>query len=707
MRLKYIYLGIASFLVTFCLVLTLVIPAFDKRFDVFNLYSKPRQELKPLAENDSAAYDFWYPPANSFGMGIQKTVNWTYWKQWLNNSFYWTSQRSTNKVSWTDASSYLKVNTKYNTDNGTAKISIVLNTTGADQNYYYRFMLNCNESLRQMVNHSSLYEYVLTLPCNMTEDYNITYNFSDLKPLLQQGVITVNSGVTNNIFWSAVSTVTRIQPNRLFTIDPTFGYTSATSSAYIIELKTAGTNDTAPSSGTADNITVMLKYITSNSLWSINCSLYTFVTPTSSTPFILATTGRSMHVTNTFAWYVFTFPDPKPSIIAGHKYSIFVQANNSPGTIDIAYDALTGRNFLYSGALTYCQWPDPLVTSLSLNYVASIYCSYTPTSSKSWHILSNTINGSIYNSTISLWHILSNTINGSIYNSSINSWHVISNTINGSIYNLTGSWKILSNTINGSIYNNSGLWKTISNTINGSIYNKTGTWKILSNTINGSIYNISMGGTWHIISNSINGSIYNSSVSLWHILSNTINGSIYNVSMGGTWHIISNTINGSIFNMTYPWHVISSSINGSIYNASSPDMIQITNPKPSNNSLQWPINVTLSVTITHLKKGNMNITWYWGNSTANATHYLGSTVNVGNGTYYMHIQPANVSFTNFSWKVYVNSGSDSAQSIFKFKTSTKSILFLGTGARDRFALGLTLGGMLFFVIGIYLWKRKT
>ena len=137
MRLKYIYLGIASFLVTFCLVLTLIIPAFDKRFDIFNLYSKPN-ELNPLSVNDSRAYDIYYPPQNTFG-GAFKTVNWTYWKQWLNDSFYWICRKSSNGNTWIDADQFLHVKMKYNETNSTEKISIILNTTGADQNYYYRF----------------------------------------------------------------------------------------------------------------------------------------------------------------------------------------------------------------------------------------------------------------------------------------------------------------------------------------------------------------------------------------------------------------------------------------------------------------------------------------------------------------------------------------------------------------------------------------
>jgi hypothetical protein len=377
-----------------------------------------------------------------------------------------------------------------------------------------------------------------------------------------------------------------------------------------------------------------------------------------------------------------------------------------------------------------------------------------------WRRINYDINGSIYNSSTNTWRVISNTINGSIFNASTNTWKVVSNTINGSIYNSTGAWKVISSSINGSIYNNTGVWKVInnaingsiynistvgwtviSNTINGSIFNNTGAWHIISQSINGSIYNTSIlswyvisssingsiynlsgiwhvisssingsiynsSGTWKVLSNTINGSIFNSSASAWHIISSSINGSIFNKT--GAWKVISNTINGSIYNNSGTWHVISSNINGSIYNASTTGLIQITNPIPANNSINNLIPITLSITISNDDGNDMNITWWWGNSSANATHYLGSTFNVANGTYSMAIPGANVTSTYYWWRVNVSDFlSNYENESFRFKTSaTSGGVTIITGGRDRFIMGLVIGSMVFLVLGFVLFRRK-
>ena len=118
------------------------------------------------------------------------------------------------------------------------------------------------------------------------------------------------------------------------------------------------------------------------------------------------------------------------------------------------------------------------------------------------------------------------------------------------------------------------------------------------------------------------------------------------------------------------------------------------------------MNVTLAITIESSFGYSMNITWYWGNSSANATHYLGSTLNVTNGTYWMHMHPANHTFTTYWWSVNVSDGNGNyANETYTFNTSvngTKVIM----GGRDRFTLGLLIGGFSFLMMGMVLWKRR-
>jgi ABC-type multidrug transport system permease subunit len=100
----------------------------------------------------------------------------------------------------------------------------------------------------------------------------------------------------------------------------------------------------------------------------------------------------------------------------------------------------------------------------------------------------------------------------------------------------------------------------------------------------------------------------------------------------------------------------------------------------------------------------MNITWYWGNSSANATHYLGSTLSVINGTYSMAIVPANQTYTDYWWNVNVTSGTDYAVGIYNFKTSVKSGGIIV--ADKKFVLGLCIGILLFFVLVMVMRSRK-
>ena len=70
---------------------------------------------------------------------------------------------------------------------------------------------------------------------------------------------------------------------------------------------------------------------------------------------------------------------------------------------------------------------------------------------------------------------------------------------------------------------------------------------------------------------------------------------------------------------------------------------------PVNGSDNQDLNVTLGVTIiTYL--GNVNISWYIGNSMENCTTLLGVYHDVGNGTYYM---PSNALEydTRYYWRV--------------------------------------------------------
>jgi outer membrane protein assembly factor BamB len=187
---------------------------------------------------DSPAYDYWYAPENSFGIQETKTVNWSYWKSWLKDNFHWQLQGSPNGNVWyNDTLGLMEVGIDWNEINNTAKVTLTLNTTNAPQSLYYRFELGCNASLKSYINKSSNYEYTLTLPANLTEDYNLSFNFSDVKPLITSGKVTVKHGIKNidgnNYFGFRVQTVNKIDVGKVFVVDPTFTVHSSSLYGYL------------------------------------------------------------------------------------------------------------------------------------------------------------------------------------------------------------------------------------------------------------------------------------------------------------------------------------------------------------------------------------------------------------------------------------------------------------------------------------------
>jgi hypothetical protein len=290
-------------------------------------------------------------------------------------------------------------------------------------------------------------------------------------------------------------------------------------------------------------------------------------------------------------------------------------------------------------------------------------------------------NGSLYTS--SAWQTTSEW-NGSLYVSP--SFHTV-NDWNGSLY-VSTAWNSV-NDWNGSLYVLSA-WHT-TNDWNGSLY-----YSATFNTINdwnGSLY---VNASWHT-TNNWNGSLY--TLSTWQT-TNEWNGSLY---VSTAWNTV-NDWNGSLY-AVYSWHT-DYEWNGSLYTTEVGDNITISDPHPANNSIHIRLNVTLSITITNRLGYNMNITWYWGNSSANATHYLGSTLNIGNGTYHMQMYPANQSNVTYYWNVSVlDTHLNHAGAVFNFETVNAGAGMMIIN-QDRFTLGLSIGATFFFILGMILWERK-
>lgn len=120
--------------------------------------------------------------------------------------------------------------------------------------------------------------------------------------------------------------------------------------------------------------------------------------------------------------------------------------------------------------------------------------------------------------------------------------------------------------------------------------------------------------------------------------------------------------------------------------------ISVTDVYPVNQSKGISLQPRISATVTHPAGCLMNISFYHGNSSANATHLLGSVTNITNGTYFYGFYPA-VNYTTYYWKTAINDGSAWYNETFNFKTGS-------AGGGHSVYNSLVTAGILFGILGI-------
>jgi hypothetical protein len=150
-----------------------------------------------------------------------------------------------------------------------------------------------------------------------------------------------------------------------------FGYETIGTGYYSsIEDYITGSVFTITEAGTADSITVALKYLTSAWTGKAKCAIYKH----SDLSLVGATDERTITVTNTYVWYTFNF-SVKPSLTANENYILVVWGQSAAGGVRTPYDAGSADQMHYQ-SIVYGDFPNPLVPTHVANKV-SIYCTYT------------------------------------------------------------------------------------------------------------------------------------------------------------------------------------------------------------------------------------------------------------------------------------------------------------------------------------------
>ena len=224
MKRSWLYAGVGSFLVTLVLLLTVLFPVFDKR----SLWSQWTETDKGVVVPAVGAGDpeafIWVPGVYGGTPGWR--VNRSYAMGFLQENFQWRLMASPNNVSWYPANELLNIRLVWDNGTNSFKVTLTLDTSAAPQSLYYRFDMACNKSLRSYLEIDG-YSWRLVLPANMTVNYTVLFDWSDIKPLKDSGKIWFDKGVQENFFWFRVQTVNKIAVGKVFVVDPVYGIVTA------------------------------------------------------------------------------------------------------------------------------------------------------------------------------------------------------------------------------------------------------------------------------------------------------------------------------------------------------------------------------------------------------------------------------------------------------------------------------------------------
>jgi hypothetical protein len=158
----------------------------------------------------------------------------------------------------------------------------------------------------------------------------------------------------------------------------TFGEETAKGSYITIEDYIRACLFTCPTSGKADQISVLLNGTTYNG--KIMCALYD-----SSKNLIAVTEERENLAIGSEVWYDFTFASP-PDLIGGNSYYLAVYCETTAQSCQVQRGSAGAAvdQFVTRGPYTYnSNFPDPLGGTDS-TYILSIHCDYTEVSIKAW-----------------------------------------------------------------------------------------------------------------------------------------------------------------------------------------------------------------------------------------------------------------------------------------------------------------------------------
>jgi hypothetical protein len=147
-------------------------------------------------------------------------------KDFLKDNFKWQLMASDGGT-WYNADSLMSIGINWRDSDNSYKVTLTLNTNDAPRSLYYRFDLAFEKTV---LDYMEVDGWRWDIKVN---EYDVFFDWSDIKELVNTSKVTFDKGVTNNFFWFRIQTVNKINPGLVFVVDPSYGViTSSVVSTY-------------------------------------------------------------------------------------------------------------------------------------------------------------------------------------------------------------------------------------------------------------------------------------------------------------------------------------------------------------------------------------------------------------------------------------------------------------------------------------------
>ncbi len=329
------------------------------------------------AVNSSHFWNDFYLPHSTWQLEVQHPVTLEWLDEW----------EGTNLNTWLD------IDRNRSEDNSSEKTTLNITNNHPTQALKFRLKFDIDAQVKNYVNRSSWYEYELTYTANKTENYTVFFNYSDLKPLIQNETLFAQHGIKNidgkDVFWFMLTVNQTLGAGNTLSIDPTFGYSTGSLSVLLFE---ASNEDVlghyatmGAIAGDADKITVKFGAINTNiNVW---CALYEYTDYDTDYVGNLVANGATDIVAvgagDANSEVDFPFSGTKPSLSANTDYYMMIAVSQNYiglfGNVYVLHDTTGDDHAVRDLDRFITTWPSPFTGESALVTDLWMYCTYTET----------------------------------------------------------------------------------------------------------------------------------------------------------------------------------------------------------------------------------------------------------------------------------------------------------------------------------------